>query len=213
MCLFIKQYKFLAADEDIVCWKVLEIVEGNDGEKVVTPFAFRPVPECVLNGEELFVPAVHETDRLAGMLDRHSEDEDLVVTVEEGVIHTYGAKDLKAVDMYDEMTYHVGFIGAEESYIGMYQSNIIGCDPEPNVLGIALYKCVIPKGTEYIAGTYTGHGYSGRSGSDLVSYGSKAIRFVEKVAEWRRDDGYDTGNTCLWDKVRALRKEVTHEKE
>lgn len=211
MCLYTKQYKFQTADEDIVCWKVLEIIEGYDGEKVITPFAFRPVPECVLNGEVPFVPAPFEIDQLVRRLNTYESE--YSIGIEEGVIHTYGAKDLKAIDMYDEMTYHVGFIGGGEGYIGMQQSDIIGCDVDPEIVGIALYKCVIPKGTEYIEGTYTGHGYGGRSCTDLVSYGSKAIRFVEKVAEWRRDDGYDTGNTCLWDRVRALRKEVTHEEE
>lgn len=211
MCLYTKQHKFRVADEDIVCWKVLEIVDGHDGEKVITPFAFWPVPEDALNGKELFEPNEFEAEDLQSLLDSYPDESP--TNVEEGVIHTYGAKDLRAIDMYDEMTYHVGFIGSGEGYIDMHRGDIIGCDPDPDILGIALYKCVIPKGTEYIEGTYTGHGYNGRAWSDLVSYGSKAIRFVEKVAEWRRDDGYDTGNTCLWDKVRALRKDVTHEEE
>lgn len=213
MCLYTKQHKFQLADEDIVCWKVLEVVRGYDGEKIITPFAFWPVTEDELSGKALFTPNELEAEHLQRALDSYPDENDSFTSIEDGVIHTYGAKDLKAIDMYDEMTYHVGYIGGGEGYIGTHQSNIIGCDVDPEILGIALYKCVIPKGTEYIAGTYTGHGYSGRSCTDLVSYGSKAIRFVEKVAEWRRDDGYDTGNTCLWDKVRALRKEVTHEKE
>lgn len=211
MCLYTKQHKFQAADEDIVCWKVLEIVRGNDGEKVITPFAFWPVTEDELSGKVLFTPNVLEAEHLQSRLNCYPDE--TPTSIEDGVIHTYGAKDIRAIEMYDEMTYHVGFIGSGESYIGMHQSNIIGCDPDPEIVGIALYKCVIPKGTEYLEGTYTGHGYSGRACSDLVSYGSKAIRFVEKVAEWRRDDGYDTGNICLWDKVCALRKEVTHEEE
>lgn len=212
MCLYTKQHKFRVADEDIVCWKVLEIVEGHGGEKVITPFAFWPVPEDALNGKELFEPNEFEAEGLINRLEGEKKS-DYTIDVEEGVIHTYGAKDLRAIDMYDEMTFHVNNIGGGEGYIDMHRGDIIGCDPDPDVLGIALYKCVIPKGTEYIEGTYTGHGYSGRACSDLVSYGSKAIRFVEKVAEWRRSDGYDTGDTCLWDKVRALRKEVTHEEE
>ena len=211
MCLYTKQCKFLAADEDIVCWKVLEIVRGNDGEKFITPFAFWPVTEDELSGKKLFTPDELEAEHLQIRLNHYSDESP--ASIEDGVIHTYGAKDIRAIEMYDEMTYHVGFIGSGESYIGTHQGGIIGCDPDPEILGIALYKCVIPKGTEYIEGVYTGHGYSGRACSDLVSYGSKAIRFVEKVAEWRRDDGYDTGNTSLWDRVRALRKEVTHEEE
>ncbi len=212
MCLYTKQFKFRTADEDIVCWKVLEIIRGNDGEKVITPFAFWPVTEDELNGKKLFVPNEFDTEYLINRFEAETKS-DYTISVEEGVIHTYGAKDLRAIDMYDEMTYHVHFIGGGEGYIDAHQGDIIGCDVDPAILGIALYKCVIPKGTEYIEGTYTGHAYAGRSSSDLVSYGSKAIRFVEKVAEWRRDDGYDTSNTCLWDKVRALRKEVAHEEE
>lgn len=209
MCLYTKQRKFQVADRDIVCWKVLEIVEGHDGEKVITPFAFRPVSDEALNGEMLLRPDYLQTEYLQRRLDSYPDESP--TNIDEGVIHTYGAEDLKAIDMYDEMTFHVNNIGGGEGYIGYCDAAIIGCDPDPAILGIVLYKCVIPKGTEYIAGTYTGHGYSGRSCSDLVSYGSKAIRFVEKVAEWRRDDGRDIGDTCLWDKVRALRREVTHE--
>lgn len=202
MCLYTKQHKFRVAEEDIVCWKVLEIVDGNYGEKIVTPFAFWPMTEDELSGKKLFTPNELEAEHLQRRLDGYPDESP--TCIEDGVIHTYGAN--REIDTYDEMTYHVDFIGSHESYIGMHQSNIIGCDPDPEIVGIALYKCVIPKGTEYIEGTYTGHGYSGRSCSDLVSYGSKAIRFVEKVAEWRRNDGYDTDNTCLWDKVRALGK-------
>ena len=56
MCLYIKQYKFQTADEDIICWKVLEIIEANGGEKVITPFAFCPLTEDELNGKKLFKP-------------------------------------------------------------------------------------------------------------------------------------------------------------
>lgn len=211
MCLYTKQHKFRVAEEDIVCWKVLEIVDGNYGEKIITPFAFRPVTEDELSGKVLFTPNTLEAEHLQRMLDSYPDENESFTGIEDGVIHTYGAKDIRAIEMYDEMTYHVGNIGGGEGYIGMHEGVIIGCGPDPEIVGIALYKCVIPRGAEYIEGTYTGHGYSGRPCPDLVSYGSKAIRFVEKVAEWRRDDGYDTGNTCLWDKVCALRKEVTHE--
>ena len=211
MCLYIKHYELQTADEDIVCWKVLEIVKSNNGgEKIVTPFAFCPLAEDELNGKKLFKPNKRESDSLDTWLAMYREKEDPshYAIVEEGVIHTYGAKDLTADDMYDEMRYHIGCIGSDEIYIGIQQSETIGCDTNPEILGFALYKCIIPKGTEYIAGTYTGH-----SDSHLISYGSKGIRFVEKAAEWRKSDGYDTGDTDLWDKVCALRKDVREDVE
>ena len=208
MCLYIKQYKFQTADEDIACWKVLEIIEANGGEKVITPFAFCPLTEDELNGKKLFKPDKRDADSLATWLKMYEEEikPRHYNSVEEGVIHTYGAKDLTVKDLYDEMDFHINSIGSDEIYIGTQQSENIGCDMNPMIMGFALYKCVIPKGTEYIAGTYTGH-----SGSTLISYGSKGIRFVEKAAEWRKRDGYDTGGICLQDKVRTLVKEMLQE--
>lgn len=208
MCLYIKQYKFQTADEDIACWKVLEIIEANGGEKIVTPFAFCPLTEDELNGKKLFKPDKRDADSLATWLKMYEEEikSRHYNSVEEGVIHTYGAKDLTVKDLYDEMNYHIGYISSDEVYIDMHQSEVIGCDMNPMIMGFALYKCVIPKGTEYIAGTYTGH-----SGSHLISYGSKGIRFVEKAAEWRSTSGYDTGGICLQDKVRTLVKEMLQE--
>lgn len=208
MCLYIKQYELQTADKDIVCWKVLEIVKSNDGEKIVTPFVFCPLTEDELNGKKLFKVNKREADALDTWLAMYRENVNprQYNSVEEGVIHTYGAKYLTADDMYDEMNYHIGYIGSGEIYIGTQQSETIGCDTNPMIMGFALYKCIIPKGTEYIAGTYTGH-----SGSTLISYGSKAIRFVEKAAEWRSTGGYDTGGICLQDKVRTLVKEMLQE--
>lgn len=208
MCLYIKQYKFQTADEDIVCWKTLEIVKSNDGEKIVTPFVFCPLTEDELNGKKLFTPNKRDIDSLASWLEMYREEKKPrhYASVEEGVIHTYGAKDLTVKDLYDEMNFYINGIGSDEIYIGTWQSETIGCDTNPMIMGIALYKCVIPKGTEYIAGTYIGH-----SGSYLISYGSKGIRFVEKAAEWRSTCGYDTGGICLQDKVRTLVKEMMQE--
>lgn len=208
MCLYIKQYKFQTADEDIACWKLLEIIEANGGEKVITPFAFCPLTEDELNGKKLFKPDKRDADSLATWLKMYEEEikPRHYSSVEEGIIHTYGAKDLTVKDLYDEMNYHIGYIGSDEIYIGTQQSETIGCDMNPMIMGFALYKCVIPKGTEYIAGTYTG-----QSGSHLISYGSKGIRFVEKAAEWRKRDGYDTGGICLQDKARTLVKEMMQE--
>lgn len=208
MCLYIKQYELQTADEDIACWKVLEIVKSNDGEKIVTPFVFCPLTEDELNGKKLFKVDKREADSLDTWLAMYRENVNprQYNSVEEGVIHTYGAKDLTVKDLYDEMNFHIGHIGSDEIYIGTQQSETIGCDTNPMIMGFALYKCIIPKGTEYIAGTYVGH-----SGSALISYGSKGIRFVEKVAEWRSTGGYDTGGICLQDKVRTLVKEMMQE--
>ena len=208
MCLYIKHYELQTADKDIVCWKVLEIIEANDGEKIVTPFVFCPLTEDELNGKKLFKPDKRDADSLATWLKMYEEEikPHHYNSVEEGVIHTYGAKYFTVKDLYDEMNYHINGIGSDEIYIDTQQSETIGCDMNPMILGIALYKCVIPKGTEYIAGTYIGH-----SGSHLISYGSKGIRFVEKAAEWRKRDGYDTGGICLQDKVRTLVKEMLQE--
>ena len=208
MCLYIKHYEFQTADEDIICWKVLEIIEANGGEKIVTPFAFCPLTEDELNSKKLFKPDKRDADSLATWLKMYEEEikPHHYNSVEEGVIHTYGATYFTVKDLYDEMNYHIGYIGSDEVYIGMHQSENIGCDMNPMIMGFALYKCVIPKGTEYIAGTYIGH-----SGSHLISYGSKGIRFVEKVAEWRSTSGYDTGGICLQDKARTLVKEMLQE--
>ena len=90
MCLYIKHYEFQTADKDIVCWKVLEIIEANGGEKVITPFAFCPLTEDELNGKKLFKPDKRDADSLATWLKMYEEEikPRRYARVEEGVIHT-----------------------------------------------------------------------------------------------------------------------------
>ena len=202
MCLYTKQHEFKVAEKDIVCWKVLEIVESHDGEAYVTPFAFVPVEDDVMSGKKLFAPSATHVAQLEEMMTGYKNSKSSM-GVEKGVIHVYSDEKFGVLKMRDEMMYHINHVGGYESWIDRIDAAKIGCDIQPDILGISLWKCVIPKGTEYIKGSYYANGQH-----TLVSYGAKAIRFTEKVAEWRTDDGTDTEGVAIREKIRSIKKKA-----
>lgn len=202
MCLYTKQHEFKVAEEDIVCWKVLEIIKSHNGEAYVTPFAFVPVGDDVMSGKKLFAPSAAHTAQLEEMMTGYKNSKSSMC-VEKGVIHVYSDEKFGVLKMRDEMMYHINYVGGYENWIGRIDAAEIGCDIQPDILGISLWKCVIPKGTEYIKGNYYAHGQH-----TLVSYGAKAVRFTEKVAEWRADDGTDTEGVAIREKIRSIKKKA-----
>ena len=192
MCLYIDRFKFKTAEKDIPCWKVLEIIEGPDGEEItVTPYALTRVDEHILNGETPFMPDMYQRrnldEEIQICLNKYGEeDHSRSLAVDKGVVHSYDADPRVVQDMYNELRYHVGYIGGKDSYIKMPDAMRIGCSREPRVLGITLWKCVIPKGAEYVEGRYYGRNMS------FTSYGSSALMFKEKMYEWRNDRMLDT---------------------
>lgn len=142
------------AEKDIPCMKLVEF-ETNGYEKVCrTPYMFMEVSNEILRGEKDMVPApLRRND---------PEIEDIVgdlAAVYANHIHTYAFTQTSAEVIYNEIT----FLLSESSTV--YHT------------AVAVYQCVIPKGTEYIEGTNGG----------FSSYCSKAIRFEKKLGEFTTD--------------------------
>lgn len=192
MCLYIDRFKFKTAEKDIPCWKVLEIIEGTDGEEItVTPYAFARVDERVLNGEAPFRPDMRQRrgldEEIQICLNKYGEEDcSRLLSVDKGVVHSYDASSGAVQDMYSELAFHAMCIGRNDTYIKKSDALRIGCGCEPRILGVSLWKCVIPKGAEYVKGRYYGR-YA-----FFTSYGSSALVFKEKIHEWRGDQLQDT---------------------
>ena len=172
MCMITTQGETSVADREITCWKVVEILEDKNGDPVcVTPYMFRHIPEDVINGKRPFFTGRPEcTYELCLGMFNHILD---------GYIHTFVTpRSENEVDLFcKELTYAITPIGTVEAYMTLSKAEgIPNCDVMPKVLGIALYRCAIPAGTEYLKGTY--------DGSAIKCYASREIVFKEKVAEW-----------------------------
>ena len=181
MCITTKQSNYAVAQEDIVCWKVLEILESKDGEKrAVTPFAYVTVPDKVLNGEKPFVPDKQQMANLdAEIAEWWNSDEyrDGEHEATLGLIHTYGGS---VEDLKPTLNYHREFIDA--AWDVHTDDDVVS-----HIVSVALWECVIPKGTEYLEGDMRFHRYGDDnqiSKYDVHSYASKAILFKKKVAEF-----------------------------
>jgi hypothetical protein len=113
------------------------------------------VGDEILRGEKLMVPAPLRRG------DPEIEDIDgILAAVYANHIHTYAFTPMSSEVIYDEITFLLS-----ESDDTVYSTSV------------AVYRCVIPEGTEYIEGT--NGGFSG--------YCSKAIRFERKLGEFSTD--------------------------
>lgn len=177
MCITTKQSNYAVAQEDIVCWKVLEILESKDGEKrAVTPFAYVTVPDKVLIGEKPFVPDKQQTANLdAEIAEWWNSDEyrDGEHEAALGLIHTYGGS---MEDLKPTLDYHREFV--DEPWNAYTDDSVTS-----RIASVTLWECVIPKGTEYLEGDIPFH-RCGYGKYDVRSYASKAIVFKKKVVEF-----------------------------
>ena len=80
-----------------------------------------------------------------------------------------------------EIKFHTNFIGTPDPYIKNIDSKRLDCVMKASSLGYAIFKCIIPKGTEYLSGTYLGHG----ANACVLSMCTKSLVFKEKVMEIR----------------------------
>ena len=156
MCLIPDTITYLKADHDMVCWKIIEHISDGTTETTVTPYAFAEVTKDILNGEKPFCPDKDETSRLDNQM-KDWDDFAKVRPVAEGLIHTY----MDAWETCGSLTQNTSFIGTK--------------DRGKLCVAISLWKCVIPKGTEYLCGKTN------------YSYASKAIVFKEKALEIRNN--------------------------
>ena len=144
MCLRSKIDKPLIAEEDIVCYKILERVpRWFFGFKWLTPWRFMHIPNAVLSGK-----------RLLNARGKRVVLESLGFwLIENGYIHVYGA------DKYNETELEI--LSKEASDGFNYKGKA----------GAHMFKCVIPKGTEYYDG-WNCHSHQ---------YAARSIKFVEQV--------------------------------
>lgn len=173
MCMLTTQGETRVADRDITCWKVVEILSDRDGERIyATPYMFKHVPETVLEGESpLYTGQPDYTYELCPGVCNH---------ILKGFIHTYAvpATGNEIDAAVSELTYAIASVNSHETYLTADKMRgLPNCDMLPWVIGVALYRCVIPKGTEYLEGV-------GDGSVDSRCYASREIVFKEKVMEW-----------------------------
>lgn len=166
MCLFTKK-EWTTADKPLKCWKFIEIVEGFEGERIpITPYAFTRVPEQVIQGNEPF-KANKPKD-----LEIEYTRCDGEACLSNGYIHTFCEMNMGILN--GEMEYLSYSVGKNDDYICV-SADTIGCQREPKVLAIQLWRCEIPAGTGYVRGEVE---CTTRGG-----YASDEIMFKEMVLE------------------------------
>ncbi len=169
------------AEEDIPCMKIVEFAHDCDDEKVCfTPYMYKNIDNAMLRGEKDMTPDL-SCGSDCGI--EHPTDE--IAWVRSGYIHTHAYTPISDKVVYNEIT----FLLLEQS--------------KDRPTSVAVYECVIPKGTEYIEG-YTG----GRE--HFKNYCSKAIRFGKKICEFTHEDSLRD----IWEKFPEFReKEIDRKTE
>lgn len=143
------------AEKDIPCMKLVEFETCGYEKACRTPYMCMKVSDETLRGEKLMIPAPlrrgdPEIEDVAGNL----------AAVYANHIHTYAYTPTSDETVYNEITFLLS------------ESGDTVCRTS-----VAVYRCVIPEGTEYIEGTN-----GGSSG-----YCSKAIRFERELCEFTTD--------------------------
>lgn len=158
------------AERDIPCMKIVEFETCGYEKKCYTPYMCMEVGDEILRGEKLMVPAPlrrgdPEIEDIAGNL----------AAVYANHIHTYAYTPTSDEAIYNEISFLLS------------ESDDTVCRTS-----VAVYRCVIPEGTEYIEGTNNGFG----------GYCSKAIRFERKLEEFTTD----TPLRDIWKKMPEFRE-------
>lgn len=159
------------AERDIPCLKIVERRESG----YVTPYRYANVPREVLRGEKLFLP-----DR--SLPGDYQEECGFTswADIGAGAIHVYecGSDSIRSIT--SEVFFLLHWPCGYESVV---------------------YLCVIPKGTEYLEGTFDGH----------RCYGSKAIRFERELLRFY--DKIELGESEVHDRVRQKLTPIINELE
>lgn len=175
MCTYLHTNEVQIAEEDIPCWKVVEIIANDNGENFhVTPYTFTRLSKSVLLGKVPFksnvTDHVYEFGKSMSMFNTWY--------AHEGFIHTYESLDRMMIDM--EFRYLAGGVGTSEN-MSIDKRREFGCKARPLVIAMQIWKCVIPKGSDYL---------KGHSQRQCGSYVSDKIVFKEMVFETTlRDTG------------------------
>lgn len=145
MCLLVNKVNdelpLKTAEKDIPCLKIVQIRENS---LVLTPYRYVPVTSEVLRGEKDFLPERFEPG------DYEFESCGIQAEVYAGAVHIYACTR-----------------GSTRIIMNEALSMIWPRCPHE----VAVYLCTIPKGTEYMEGTFNGH----------KCYGSKAVRFKREL--------------------------------
>ena len=157
MCLSYKATaRYQTAKEDIVCYKILKRIDDN----WYTPFRATPIDNDVVWGRvEQFPfnrdyrPKLHE--RIQSLWREDSRR----TFIGEGFVHACTSQDGGERVLNELRSLEYGYLRGH--YV------------EPKIF-LALFKCVIPKGTLYV---------TGRDYYDNTGYACKKIKFVEKIKE------------------------------
>lgn len=165
------------AEKDIPCLKLLEIRKiGYPKEESchVTPYRGVLVQQEVLRGEKDFLPKKCKPG------DYEFDSYDTYADIGAGAIHTFACTQDSVYIITGEIEFLRGFI----------------C-PHTTVV----YLCVIPKGTEYMEGTFDGH----------KCYGSKAVRFKRELLKY--DSSMRQDKVSIYAKVKQEISPIIEEME
>ena len=155
MCLYLKDIKPKIAKRDIVCYKILNRTsrfnwDTNEMEEMyTTPYQHTPinsVNDDIIKGIRCFEPN-SSTPHISSSSDLFCL-KGFKWAMRGGCIHSYRYK--KDANFMKKDTYFVKVVGTED----------------------VIFKCIIPKGTEY---------YKGIDAIGQENYASKKIRFVKQV--------------------------------
>ena len=171
------EVRIMTAEEDIECMKVLEVrtvrVDGELRKVRVTPYQAKEVPEEVTEGGRPFEP---DEPGPGDMLMRHRNRSS--VDVEAGFVHTYAYTTSSASAIYSEISF--------------LRRSDVTTEGVPTV--VEVWKCVIPKGEQYLEGRYGG----------WRGYASKSLRFLGRI-----DAVEDTDPVEITRRVLALADEYS----
>lgn len=177
MCLNTKK-DMTVADKPVTCWKFVEIVEGITEERIaITPYTFVRIPDSVLDGIEPF-----KADKSVDKPLEYDGIGEACVTA--GYIHTFGEMNTGILD--GEMEYLAEPVGKHDEYINSAASSI-GCQRNPKVLAIQLWRCEIPAGTRYVEGEVEANDRKGYA-SDEIVFKEMTLEIGTDIAGWEHED-------------------------
>ena len=142
MCLYVPNQKEEIAKEDIICYKMLSRIIGDDGKPhLITPFCNKPITDDMLKGKP-FRP---------GRRSKYWIERDVLYPEERGAgwIHVIDDKKIAVKVLLQQRDLFRPFKSSNSLFEVTRE--------------FLLYECIIPKGTKYISGYSTwGSGYAAK---------------------------------------------------
>lgn len=198
MCLHIKQDTMVVSDHPVICWKLVEVLPGYNGDVIVTPYAYRKLPKTVLSGKSLFKETKKSiSERPSKSWLTNVTEDGGSAEISYGFIHSLkplspesaeGDVGLVAKEiLFLTGAYHSGI----DYYMSGVECNAVGVKDQPVIKAIRLYECEIPAGTPYFEGSCALHSSISAAMRFRLfgSYASDAIRFTGKFTEFKLEQG------------------------